>query len=139
MDPSNPQDSAKFDSLLQQLNQLIAQTNAASANTELKATAAKSYELIENVSLEVLARIKRALRYFYLRNVLLVIVVTLMMVLFFGQYINGEWPWETHQRVVQEREIGHAIITEWPNMDEQVKTYLLNKILPTGIVEPGKA
>jgi hypothetical protein len=31
---------------------------------------------------------------------------------------SDEWPWESHARVVRERNIGQAILDAWPNLND---------------------
>lgn len=143
----NPQDNAKLQTILQKLQECIMRYEEMKTELDvhekknieqLKITAGKSYDLLERMSLEVINRVNKTVRHFFLRNAAVTFVMTLVVVLFFGQYINGEWPWETHARVVQERTIGHDILAEWPGMDDNVKTYLQHKVFTNAVIDQGK-
>jgi|GEM_PF-6171409 len=94
----------------------------------LKENAEKSYFLLEEMGTEVVKRVTKTFRGFFLKNLFSVGVVTLFVVAFFGQYINGEWPWDTHARVIQEREVGNDLLEQWATMDPTVKKYLQEQV-----------
>lgn len=114
-------------SMNQQFTETLEKLNLA----EIKDTAEKSYILLEDMSLEVIAKVHKSFRGFFLKNLVAVTLTAIMIVLVVGQYMNDEWPWETHQRVAQERVYGEAIMDNWGAMDENVKLYLQDHVFNT--------
>lgn len=94
----------------------------------IKTTAEHSYNLLEEMSLEVVKKVNKTFRGFFWKNLVAVGLMALMIVMLLGQYINDEWPWESHQRILQERAYGADIVAAWNTMDDNVKKYLQDHV-----------
>lgn len=42
--------------------------------------------------------------------------IALMVTMTMGLYLNDEWPWETHTKINQQRNLAQAVINSWPNL-----------------------
>lgn len=78
----------------------------------------KAYSEVEAASEKALADFQRAKKWGRLERIMIVVLVSLITSCFTGMYLNGEWPWESHQRAVQERQLGQYVITHSPNTNQ---------------------
>lgn len=52
------------------------------------------------------------------------LIIALIVILTVGLYASGEWPWESHERVLKARVIGQAIMDAWPNLDNSQRSMI---------------
>lgn len=87
--------------------------------------AKESTQLIQEASNTAVGRLIALSQRFYWRGALLALVVTLVVILFFGLYINNEWPWERHADVIKERQAGQILLKAWSHLSKNEQDYIL--------------
>jgi len=58
--------------------------------------------------------------------IVLPLLTTLLTTFALGLYMSNEYPWEVHQRALNERDAGVALLNAWPQLSQQEKTKILS-------------
>jgi hypothetical protein len=88
-----------------------------------------SHEEVKKTSTSAIAKINEILRWFQWKNLGLALGLSIISAVVIGLYIDDEWPWELHSKVVKERAAGEALMNAWPHLNQADQQYLEQKIL----------
>jgi hypothetical protein len=88
-----------------------------------------SYEKVKSASRTAVEKVADILRWFQWKNLLLALGLGLVVAVVIGLYIDDEWPWEIHQKVVDQRKAGQALMNAWPHISKSDQQLLQSKIL----------
>jgi hypothetical protein len=88
-----------------------------------------SYEKVKSASSVAVEKITDILRWFQWKNLLIALGLALVVAVAIGLYIDDEWPWEIHQKVVDQRKAGVALMNAWPHLNKNDQQFLQQKIL----------
>lgn len=83
---------------------------------EIKRLTSESVSHIKQISSNASQRITDIMKWFQWKNVGVIFSVILVVTMITGLYLNDEWPWETHEQVVQQRNLAQALVTAWPQL-----------------------
>ncbi len=75
-----------------------------------------SVDMVRNACEKSVRKATEIIRWFHWRNVALVFSMTLVVTMVSGLYMNDEWPWESHQQVMQQRQLAKAVEAAWPHL-----------------------
>lgn len=75
-----------------------------------------SIELVRSACQKSIKKINEVIRWFHWRNIALVFSITIVATMVTGLYMNDEWPWESHQQVMQQRQLALAVEAAWPHL-----------------------
>ncbi len=75
-----------------------------------------SIETVSNACVISLDKIKNVISWFHWRNIALVFSITIVVTMITGLYINDEWPWQSHQKMMQQRQLALAVEAAWPQL-----------------------
>lgn len=75
-----------------------------------------SVESVSHACEASLGKITDVIKWFHWRNIALVLSVTIVITMITGLYINDEWPWQSHQQVMQQRQLAFAVESAWPHL-----------------------
>ncbi len=75
-------------------------------------------ERVDNISVAAIGRVSQVVKWFHWERLGIAFVVALVMGIVMGLFLNDEWPWETHQRVVTERDAGRMLLNAWPHLSK---------------------
>jgi len=89
----------------------------------------KSYDGVKKASSSAVEKIGDALHWFQWKNLVFTLGLSIVAGVAIGLYIDGEWPWELHSTIVNERTAGEALIKAWPRLSITDQQYLEDKIL----------
>ncbi len=84
--------------------------------TEFKQVTQQSCHEIKNTSTNALQQLGGYIKTFHRKNLIMAFMLTLFMAFILGLYLNGEWPWEIHQKVMKERNAGRTLLRAWPKL-----------------------
>ncbi len=76
----------------------------------------ENVDRVENTSRTAIQRIRKMSRWFQWEKLGLALVVAVVVSLMTGLFVNDELPWETHSKVVQERNVGRMLMQAWPKL-----------------------
>lgn len=93
---------------------------------QFRRTASESHLQLEKVSGDAIKKSTRLLKLFQWRALALAVSTTVVSAFTVGLYISNELPWETHQKVVNERAAGQALMRAWSGLTPQEKNKILN-------------
>lgn len=114
-----------------QAMKMLSQTVLAFNADELSRTVENNCELLLQQAQYSFKQVNQWMRRFHLKSVALVLSVTLVVSMIMGLYMNNEWPWETHTKVMQERNLAQAVLSTWPllsmNDQEQIARNMTQK------------
>jgi len=96
---------------------------------EFKKYVEQSHEEVKKTSGAAIKRINDILRWFQWKNLGLALGLSIISAVVIGLYIDDEWPWELHSKVVKERAAGEALMNAWPHLNQADQQYLEQKIL----------
>lgn len=82
---------------------------------------------VEKTAQSAVKQIGKVSRWFYWRKLLLVFSFTIILTVISGLYINDEWPWEMHNQVLTERQVGVATLQTWPQLSQADRDIILNQ------------
>ena len=88
--------------------------------------ASESHLQVEKVSGDAIKKSTRLLKLFQWRAFGFAITTTILTTFVVGLYVSNELPWETHQKVMNEREAGKVLLRAWPGLTQQEKNKILN-------------
>ncbi len=91
----------------------------------------ESYDHVKTNSTKTIEDVASVVRFFYWKNLCVVLVTCIVMAVILSLYMNAEWPWEDHQTVVKERAAGKALMSAWPHLSKDGQALLQDKILKT--------
>lgn len=74
----------------------------------------ESIQKIHDTTHSAIEYFRRLVRRFYWRNFGLCFVMSVLVVVGTGLYINDEFPWEMHSTVVEQRHAGQTLLKAWP-------------------------
>lgn len=86
---------------------------------DFKQIAEESCNRVEFTATTAVKNIAKVARWFYWKKLVLVFVFSTAVAVIYGLYINAEWPWEMHQDILQQREVGTATMRAWPQLSRQ--------------------
>lgn len=75
-----------------------------------------SCEEILKVSKSSIESVDHSLRWFQWKHMAIMLGIVVLTTIFAGFYVNGEWPWESHAKVVQERNLAEAVLAAWSQL-----------------------
>lgn len=99
---------------------------------EFKAYTEQCCEEVRKNSSAAVQKINEIFSWFQWKNMALVLGLSIIAAVVIGLYIDDEWPWELHDKVVKERAAGQALMNAWPHLSEVDHQYLENKLLQAG-------
>jgi len=85
-------------------------------------------EEVKKSSSLAIQKIVGIFHWFQWKNMLLCLGLSIIAAVMIGLYIDDEWPWELHSKVVKERAAGQALMNAWPHLDPADHQYLENKL-----------
>lgn len=85
---------------------------------ELERLAEETSEEIKTFSSVAMRQMTQVLRWFNWKNLLAVAVISFVVTIFTGLYIDDEWPWEAHKDAVNQRLAGKAVIHAWAQLNQ---------------------
>lgn len=80
---------------------------------------------VERLAQATIKKSQRALGLFQLRHSVLAILTTALTAFIVSLYLNGELPWEMHQKAVSERQAGKVLLDAWPSLSQEIKAKIL--------------
>ncbi|OGV40461.1 MAG: hypothetical protein A3F46_08125 [Legionellales bacterium RIFCSPHIGHO2_12_FULL_42_9] len=93
---------------------------------QFRRAASESHLQIEKVSGDAIKKSTRLLKLFQWRALALAVTTTVLTAFTVGLYISNELPWETHQKIVNERAAGQALMRAWSGLTPQEKNKILS-------------
>lgn len=75
-----------------------------------------SVETVSHACEASLNKVNQVIRWFHWRNMALVLSVTIVVTMITGLYLNDEWPWQSHQQIMQQRQLAIAVESAWPHL-----------------------
>lgn len=75
-----------------------------------------SVDMVRGTCEKSIRKMNEVIRWFHWRNIALVLSVTIVVTMVTGLYMNDEWPWESHQQVMQQRHLATAVEAAWPHL-----------------------
>ncbi len=91
----------------------------------------ENVDRVENTARTAVQRIRKLSRWFQWEKLGIAIVVAVIVALLTGLFINDELPWETHSKVVTERNVGRMLMQAWPKLSLQEKEKIEAAAAPT--------
>ncbi len=79
----------------------------------------ENVDRVEHVADTSIARIHKMARWFQWEKLGIALVVAILVSLLTGLFVNDELPWETHTKVVTERNVGKMLMQAWPKLSLQ--------------------
>lgn len=70
-------------------------------------------------------KINSVIAWFSLRNAALVFSITLVVSIVIGLYLDDEWPWESHSKIVEQRTLAQAVINSWSHLSQDDQQRIL--------------
>jgi hypothetical protein len=112
---------------------LAATKNLKEAIAQFKMEEYKTYtencaEEVKKNSSVALQKITDIFSWFQWKNMALCLGFSIIAAVVIGLYIDDEWPWELHSKVVKERAAGQALMNAWPHLDPSDHQYLEGKL-----------
>ncbi len=92
----------------------------------LRRAASESHLQVEKVSSDAIKKSTRLLKLFQWRALAFGVITTVTTTLMVSLYISNELPWESHQKVLHEREAGKVLMRAWSGLTPQEKNKILN-------------
>ena len=86
----------------------------------------ESCNQIENSAHTAIVKSGKLLHSFQWQSVVLTLFTTLVTAFAIGLYASGEYPWESHQHVLNERGAGKVLMNAWSKLTLQEKTKILS-------------
>jgi hypothetical protein len=96
--------------------------------TDFRQLTEDSCSRVERTTITAVKNIARVTRWFYWKKLLLVFCFSLLVAMIFGMYVNGEWPWQTHNQVMQQRLFGTAVLNNWNQLSPADQQLILSKV-----------
>ena len=87
-----------------------------------------SCDRVEQAAMGAVKNISQVSQWFYWKKSILVFTVALLVAMIMGLYINGEWPWQDHQKIMHEREVGKAAMHVWSELSRRDKRRILRDL-----------
>lgn len=83
---------------------------------------------VKKESSQAVEKMADVFSWFQWKNMILTLGLSVIAAVVIGLYIDDEWPWELHSKVVKERAAGQALMNAWPHLDAVDHQYLENKL-----------
>lgn len=81
---------------------------------------------IEQSAQNTMVNSEKSLNKYQWHSIVLSLLTTLLTTFALGLYMSDEYPWEVHQRALNERGAGIVLINAWPKLSQQEKTKILS-------------
>ena len=85
--------------------------------SEFQRLVTKSCEEVKTIANSSAQQISTVSRWFNLKNILTVIILSFIVATFTVLYVNDEWPWEGHKIAEEQRMIGKAALNVWSQLN----------------------
>lgn len=76
----------------------------------------ESYDYVATVANNAAKIVKKTVGWFRWDRIMIAVIAALVASLLTSAYVNAEWPWESNQRAIKERQIGRDVMTTWPTL-----------------------
>lgn len=86
----------------------------------------ESCQHVEKSANAVIGQGRKLLKHFEWRSVTLTLATSLATALVLGLYTNAEYPWEMHQKAINERDAGRVLLEAWPSLTHLEKNKILH-------------
>ncbi len=87
----------------------------------LEYLATSATQSIRQTGLATVKNIAKAAKWFFWRKLALMTLLTLVVSVLMGLYLNDELPWESHERALQQRQVGQATLAAWGQLSSTDK------------------
>jgi len=91
-----------------------------------KLTEDKTHELQDECK-KNLSAVERTARSFHWKNLCMSVILSLVVATIVSLYIDDEWPWQSHEQVVKQRQAGKVLLNSWKTLSpadkEVISTY----------------
>lgn len=91
----------------------------------------ENVDRVENTSRTAIQRIRKLSRWFQWEKLGIALAVAVIVSLLTGLFVNDELPWETHSKVVTERNVGRMLMQAWPKLSLEEKERIETAAAPT--------
>lgn len=61
-------------------------------------------------------KIHRSIASLHWRNLVMVVLVTLLVASIVSLYVDNAWPWQAHQQILKQREAGKILLNSWQQL-----------------------
>lgn len=95
---------------------------------ELEQLAEDSGQEIKTVANAAIQQINEIGQWFSWKNLVFVLVLSVVVVLFMDLFIDDEWPWESHKNATKERVAGQALLQAWPQLSLSDQQRIMNYV-----------
>lgn len=93
---------------------------------DFQKVATTSVETVSEVCTKSLSKMNEVIKWFHWRNIALVLSITIIVTMITGLYINDEWPWQTHEQIMQQRQLAVAVVAAWPHLSNSDQQEILH-------------
>lgn len=84
---------------------------------EFQRLVTKSCEEVKTIANSSAQQISTVSRWFNVKNILTVTILSFIVATFTVLYVNDEWPWEEHKIAEEQRMIGKAVLNIWSQIN----------------------
>lgn len=96
------------------------------AISKIEEQSAQAIAHVEQSAQNTIVKSEKSLSRYQWHSIVLPLLTTLLTTLALGLYMSDEYPWEVHQRALNERDAGVVLINAWPNLSQQEKAKILS-------------
>jgi hypothetical protein len=104
----------RFENLTQQAESRISRVVRSFRLEYFKHLVEEGSQQVEQVSESAMQRIMGTGKWFQWEKFTVALIVALIVAIVMSLFMNDEWPWESHNKVLNEREAGKMLIEAWP-------------------------
>lgn len=79
---------------------------------------------IEAASSRAIEKINKIAKWFHWEKISMALIISVMVALLTGLFINDESPWESHSKVVAERDAGKVLLRAWTKLSPDEKNHI---------------
>lgn len=117
-----------LDNASSQLVKGLSKTLGNLRTTELEQLAEDTAQEVKLLASAATKQMAELGRWFYWKNLMFVMFLSLVVVLITGLFIDDEWPWESHKTAVKERVAGQALLEVWPTLSLNDQQRILSNV-----------
>jgi polyhydroxyalkanoate synthesis regulator phasin len=104
----------------------LSEASSSFRTSQFKNAAANACDMIRNMASNQITKLAELIKWFHWKNLAMAIAVSLFITFLAGLYLNGEWPWDIHARVIKERNAGQMLLAAWPKLTPSEQQDIIN-------------
>lgn len=95
---------------------------------DIRTLSDKNTNVVNKTCKTAINRMSEIAKWFHWKNLGMVLGITLIVTMINGLYINDEWPWQSHAKILEQRHLAQAVMSAWADLTPADRQHILHNV-----------